>query len=137
MLSREHNMSKFYTIVLCCTLLAAILGCESKPVIAPEFIGTWQYDDSHGIICLLRFKLDGTFDGYLGKKEGTQITFTGTWRRNGDRILYTYEPSLGKDEDKIVTIESNYFIIQAKDGAQRRYRRINDEKGQVGSTSEG
>jgi hypothetical protein len=122
-------VQKFYTIMLCCMLSAASFGCDTKPLIAPELVGTWQYEDTQqGVICFLRFRLDGTFDGYLGKKE-KQITFAGTWGRKADRILYTYkQPSPGKDEDKIIAIERACLIIQARDGTQRRYLRINDKK---------
>jgi hypothetical protein len=122
-------MHKIHTIILCCTLLAASLGCTATPAMASELVGTWQYDGTQGFICLLRFNLDGTFDGHIGKKKEEQIAFVGTWERKENRILYTYkQPSPGKDEDKIIALEPTYLIIQAKDGAQRRYHRINDGK---------
>ena len=65
---------------------------------------------------------------YHGK---TISKFTGRWSVEGDTLLYTYIsdaldkiPAGATDRDKLLSVQREFFIIQAADGSKRKYLRV-------------
>lgn len=59
------------------------------------------------------------------------MKFTGRWSVVGDTLFYTYLsdafhriPVGAKDRDKLLSVQPEFFIIQAADGKRRKYSRI-------------
>lgn len=77
------------------------------------------------------FRVDGTFRGSVASAGTTLSRFTGEWTLRGATIHYRYRsdatgniPPGTLDQDTLVEIAADHFIIQAADGGRRTYRRI-------------
>jgi hypothetical protein len=93
-------------------------------------VGEWIYADRIQS-CHYIFEKDGTFRGEVVFKRTPFSKFTGTWSVKGDALLYKYTRDvLGRiqpgalDQDKLLEVEKDYFVIQAADGSQRKYERV-------------
>ena len=93
-------------------------------------VGRWQYADQNQS-CALQFRKDGTFAGKAKLKGGVMWKFSGLWSLAGNLLNYTYtESSLDRvpvgsiDQDKLIEITKEHFVVKAFDGSQRKYTRI-------------
>ena len=92
--------------------------------------GEWLYDDT-AQSCRYVFNKDGTFSGEVKQLGQSLSRFRGKWMVQGDALLYEYTgDELGRieagtrDRDKLVKTGPREFVIEAKDGSQRTYRRV-------------
>lgn len=81
--------------------------------------------------CQYVFARDGTFHGEVAIGGRTVSQFRGIWNVSDMRLLYRYTgDALGKipagatDEDKLLAVSDDAFVIEAGDGSQRRYERV-------------
>jgi hypothetical protein len=109
-------------------LLASCAGV--RPTIQNRLAGEWQYADNIQS-CHYVFKRDGTFSGDVTYHQKLISKFTGRWSVDGDTLLYRYTSDALKripvgsiDRDKLVTVQKDFFAIEAADGSKRRYARI-------------
>jgi hypothetical protein len=93
-------------------------------------IGRWRYADQNQS-CVLQFRKNGTFAGEAKLKNEVRWKFAGRWSLAGNLLNYTYtESSLDRvpagsiDQDKLIEITKEYFVVKAFDGSQRKYTRI-------------
>jgi hypothetical protein len=116
-------------LVLISLLLAS---CASLPPSDKRgsLVGEWRYADNRQS-CRYHFKKDGRFTGEVRERAMLVSKFTGTWTVQGDALLYTYIsdemdriPAGATDRDKLLSVESDSFLIEAADGSRRRYSRI-------------
>jgi hypothetical protein len=71
------------------------------------------------------------FTGSLNLSDGTIWTYEGTWSVSGDVVRYYYTRSSSKrvpigtqDEDKLLEITGDSYTVLTRDGATRRYKRL-------------
>jgi hypothetical protein len=115
-------------IVLAACLLASCAGLQSRyPSI---LVGEWRYADRIQA-CHYVFALNGTFNGDVVYHGKLISKFTGHWSVEGSTLLYTYvRDALGRipagaiDRDRLLSVEKEFFVIEAADGHQRKYLRI-------------
>ena len=111
-----------------CFLLASCATVSRDPSLA--LAGEWLYEDP-AQSCRYVFRKDGTFSGEV-KQGGRAVSrFTGKWSVSGDALLYEYTAdALGtiapgtRDRDTLLKAERDEFVIEARNGSQRTYRRI-------------
>lgn len=123
-------MKVFLALILC--LLASCAGLQS---LSPSsLVGEWRYaDKTNG--CHYVFNRNGTFSGDVDYRGKTIMRFTGRWSIEGDTLRYTYIndafgriPAGATDRDKLLSVQSEFFIIKAADGRKRRYIRVSSDK---------
>lgn len=111
-------------------LLFSPLLATAKPRVSEMLIGKWRYEDKN-YSSTLTFRADGTFTGQA--KEHSKIIgeFAGRWSISGSVIHYEDKTSSLKgvpagtlDEDKLVEIGPDWFVIVTSEGKQRKYHRI-------------
>ena len=115
-------------IVLAVCLLASCVGLPPRP--SRSLVGEWRYADRiQG--CHYVFDQNGTFHGDVVYRGKTISKFAGRWSVLGDTLLYTYvRDALGRipagaiDRDKLLSVEKEFFVIEAADGKQRKYLRV-------------
>lgn len=108
-----------------------LASCASLPPQGKDsLVGEWRYADDRQS-CHYHFKKDGNFSGEVRLGGKLASKFTGTWHIRGDLLLYTYtSDELGRipagttDRDKLLSVESDAFLIEAADGSRRRYSRL-------------
>jgi Lipocalin-like domain len=123
-------MKVFLALILC--LLASCAGLQSPS--PSSLVGEWRYADKiQG--CHYVFDRNGTFSGDVTYHGKTISKFTGRWSVDGNTLHYTYAsdsldriPPGATDRDKLLSVHSEFFIIQAADGSKRRYLRVPREK---------
>ena len=110
-------------------LLAPMLGYAS-PRKSELLLGRWHYADEKQS-CTYTFSSDGTFAGEVTEKSRVIWVFAGKWSISGSSIHYEYTqsslervPAGSTDEDKLVEIGHDYFVIVAFDGSHRKYHRV-------------
>ena len=115
-------------IVLAVCLLSSCAGLPSR--YPSSLVGEWRYADRiQG--CHYVFDQNGTFHGDVVYHGKTISRFTGRWSVKDNTLLYTYvRDALGRipagaiDRDKLLSVENEFFVIEAADGHQRKYRRV-------------
>jgi len=115
-------------IVLAVWFLASCAGLQSR--YPSSLVGEWRYADRiQG--CHYVFDQNGTFNGDVVYREKTISKFTGHWSVEGNTLLYTYvRDALGRipagaiDRDTLLSVQKEFFVIEAADGRQRKYLRI-------------
>jgi hypothetical protein len=130
---RVHLLSRMkilLALVVCS--LAACAGLKSIP--SSSLVGEWRYADKIRS-CHYVFNRNGTFSGDVVDGGRTVMKFTGRWSVEGDTLLYRYIsdafgriPAGATDRDKLLSVHSEFFIIKAADGSQRKYLRVPVEK---------
>lgn len=115
-------------LVLISCFLAACASLPSKG--RNSLVGEWSYADKVQS-CRYHFKNDGTFAGEVRLKGKLVFKFRGTWTVQGDLLFYRYIsdelggiPPGATDQDKLLSVERDSFLIEAADGKRRRYWRI-------------
>jgi hypothetical protein len=113
-----------------------LLLCLVAPIVSPreitskQLIGHWRWADTSRSIDYV-FLDDGTFTG-SATQEGTIIAeFTGNWSLERDLLNYEYTsdssgraPVGAKDQDKLLEVTTDYYVIQTRTGAKRKYVRV-------------
>ena len=117
--------------VLAAFLLLALAACASvQQRDRAELVGHWRYQDETQS-CDYTFASDGSFTGQVRQRKRIVSKFSGQWTREGNLLLYTYVsdvfgriPAGAKDQDQLLEVKRDSFLIQAANGARRRYRRV-------------
>lgn len=113
--------------LLCCL----IVSCASLPPRAANgLVGEWRYADKIQS-CQYLFKRDGSFSGEVIYHKRLISKFTGRWTVDGKNLLFTYTgdaldkiPAGATDRDKLLSVQPEFFVIEAADGSKRKYRRV-------------
>jgi hypothetical protein len=119
-------------LVLTFCSLTSCAGLQSTS--SSSLVGEWRYADKIKS-CHYVFNPNGTFEGDVVYRGRTLSRFTGRWSIDGNALLYTYTndalgriPAEATDRDKLLSVEREFFIIEAADGSQRKYVRTSPEK---------
>jgi len=122
---------KFLLLLTLCSF-ASCAGLQSNS--ASSLVGEWRYADNIQS-CHYVFNRNGTFSGDVTYRGKTISKFTGRWSVDGNTLHYAYAsdsldriPPGAKDRDKLLSVHSGFFIIQAADGSKRKYFRVAGEK---------
>ena len=115
-------------LVLALLLLASCAGMQTTP--RSSLVGSWRYADKTQS-CHYAFKADGSFTREVVDRKRLVSKFRGVWSVQDNVLLYTYLgddlgriPEGAKDQDKLLAIQKDSFLIEAADGSRRRYLRI-------------
>ena len=110
--------------------LFLLAACATTPHPRTALAGEWLYKDPVQS-CRYVFRKDGTFSGEVTQHGESLSRFTGKWDVEGDALVYQYTgDALGRiepgtrDRDKLLKTAPDQFVIEASDGSQRTYRRI-------------
>jgi len=113
-------------------LISCLLAsCASFPSASRNsLVGEWRYADDIQS-CHYAFKKDGNFTGEVSHRARIVSRFRGRWAVKGDVLFYNYIsdafgriPAGARDQDKLLSVKSDSFLIEAADGNRRRYLRI-------------
>ena len=122
------------------TLLVLFLGVLASCATSlrprqAELVGRWRYADA-AQSCQYSFTADGKFTADVRLRGETAARFTGRWSVKGDFLMYQYltdargaVPAGTTDQDKLLVVQKEFFIIQAADGNRRKYQRLVSLKG--------
>lgn len=118
--------------ILLSAVAAALCGCASPRGASniEPLVGHWRYADGTNAAEYV-FAADGTFRGSV-ERDGQLIwQYAGKWSHNGDKLSYTYTkssqrwlPAGTRDEDLLVEVRPDFYVIQARDGSRRKYKRL-------------
>jgi hypothetical protein len=118
-------------VLVCISLLlsAACTNLESSNL-ARQLVGDWRYADQLQS-CQYSFKSDGFFTGTVRHQSKLVSKFTGRWSTIGQTLRYRYlSDALGRipagatDQDQLLEVKKDRFVIQAANGERRRYVRV-------------
>ena len=117
-------------VVFLFLLFGAACSNLSSSTPARDLVGHWRYADQVQS-CQYSFKSDGSFTGSV-KQQGKLVSkFTGRWSLTARTLHYRYlSDALGSipagaiDQDQLLEIKKDYFLIQAANGERRRYYRV-------------
>lgn len=108
--------------------LTSCAGLPSRS--ASSLVGEWRYADRIQA-CHYVFDQNGTFKGDVVYHGKTISKFTGRWSVHGDTLLYQYLrdaldriPAGATDRDKLLSVQKEFFVIEAADGNRRKYVRV-------------
>ena len=108
--------------------MVSCAGLQSRA--ASRLLGEWRYADKTQS-CRYVFKRDGSFSGEVIHRKKLISKFTGRWSVTGTNLLYTYTsdalnriPTGATDRDKLLSVEPEFFVIEAADGSRRKYDRV-------------
>ena len=111
--------------------LLSMAGCASQTAPAPaqRLVGDWRYSDRVQS-CRYSFKSDGSFTGEVRMESKLVSQFTGRWSVKGQTLFYRYlSDKLGRipagvtDQDELLEVKRDSFVIRAANGDERRYVR--------------
>ena len=111
--------------------LFSVAGCASvtSPDQAQQLVGDWRYSDRVQS-CRYSFQSDGSFTGEVRMQSKLVSQFTGRWSVKGRTLFYRYLsdklggiPAGATDQDELLEIKRDSFVIRAANGDERRYRR--------------
>jgi hypothetical protein len=109
-------------------LLASCAGIT--PMSSSRLVGEWRYTDKVQA-CRYVFKGDGSFEGDVVYQAKLISKFRGRWSMTDDVLLYTYTsdalrkiPAGATDRDRLLTVQREFFVIEAADGSRRKYVRV-------------
>lgn len=118
-------MKALLALLFC--LLASCAGLQSSP---NSLVGEWRYADKIQS-CHYVFNRNGAFNGDVVYHGKTISKFTGRWAVEQNTLLYTYNgdaldriPAGATDRDKLLSVQEEFFVIEAADGSKRKYLRI-------------
>jgi hypothetical protein len=116
-------LALFSLLALCS---CAAIDRQSKS----QLVGDWRYSDQTQS-CQYSFKADGSFSGEVTRHRELVLKFTGRWKIQGSALNYVYlTEAFGRirrgttDQDQVLEMRRDSFLIQAANGERRRYRRI-------------
>ena len=117
-------------LVLISLLLSAACTTLESPGFARRLVGDWRYADQIQS-CQYSFKSDGSFTGTVRQRKKLVSKFSGRWSITGQTLHYLYVsdvlgsiPAGATDQDQLLEIKKDYFLIQAANGERRHYRRV-------------
>jgi hypothetical protein len=118
-------------LVLAAFFLLSLAACASvERQSRAQLVGHWRYADSTQS-CDYSFKPDGSFTGQVRHRARVVSNFAGRWTVRKDALHYTYVsdvygriPPGATDQDQLLEVKPESFLIKAANGDQRRYRRI-------------
>ena len=123
------RLMKAVLVLISLFLVAACTNLESLSP-ARQLVGDWRYVDQIQS-CQYSFKGDGSFTGAVKQREKLVSKFTGRWSIAGRTLHYRYVsdtlgsiPAGATDEDQLLEVKRNFFVIQAANGERRRYLRV-------------
>ena len=111
--------------------LLSLAACTSLngPATSRQLVGDWHYAD-RAQSCHYSFKSDGSFTGEVRMRSKLVSKFAGHWSVKGKTLFYRYvSDALGRippgatDQDELLEIKKDAFVIRAANGDQRRYVR--------------
>lgn len=111
--------------------LLSIAACTTLTGPGPDkrLVGNWRYADRTQS-CQYSFKSDGSFTGEVRMRSKLVSEFRGRWSVKGQTLHYRYlSDALGRipagatDQDQLLEIGKDSFLIRAANGAERRYVR--------------
>ena len=94
-----------------------------------QLVGHWRYS-SRVYRCDWMLLEDGTFGASVTEREEEVSRQTGRWALEGDQLLcFCIRDAFGiaassEDRDVLLEVSERYFIIRTRDGARRKYERI-------------
>ena len=110
--------------------LAAVSCATVRDGTAEHLVGRWRATID-GRTAEYAFRADGTFSGSVKSHGAIFSNFTGRWSLNGKTIRYQYLtdttaniPPGTRDQDTLVSLAQNSFVIKVADGSRRTYSRI-------------
>lgn len=102
---------------------------DGKPH-SPRLIGHWR-QVGPGTVTDYWFAGDGTFKSELAQVGKPTRTLSGNWSLNGDRLDYDVTkseisrfPAGSKDQDKLLQLTKDYYVLETRRGSQHRYVRL-------------
>jgi hypothetical protein len=111
-------------------LLCLIASCAGVGPTSSSLVGEWRYADRIQA-CRYVFNTDGSFEGDVVYRTKLIMKFTGRWSVTDGVLLYRYIndalhriPAGTTDRDKLLSVERDYFIIEAANGSRRKYLRV-------------
>jgi hypothetical protein len=130
---RVHLLSRMKALLA--LALCSLASCAGLPGISStSLVGEWRYADK-AKACHYLFNGNGTFSGDVVYRGKTISQFTGRWSIDGDTLLYTYTGDAleriapgATDRDRLLSVQREFFVIQAADGSKRKYLRVLGEK---------
>ncbi|CAN5312472.1 hypothetical protein BH20VER2_BH20VER2_04920 [soil metagenome] len=116
-------------------LIAALCLCACATTGRPtenRLVGKWRYEQGEQSAEYV-FSKDRTFTGHVSSGRRVVADFTGRWSLAADAILYEYVsdrkgsiPPGTRDRDRLVSVTPGFYIIEARDGSQRKYARVRE-----------
>ena len=117
--------------ILASFLLLSLAACGSiqrRDHVA--LVGHWRYQDATQS-CDYSFEANGAFTGQVRHRGKIVSKFAGRWALKGEALLYTYIsdvfgriPRGAKDQDQLLELKPDSFLIRAANGDRRRYHRV-------------
>lgn len=129
--NRSHLINWIKPLVLLFALCA--VGCVTTAV-RPEatLVGRWRYQNAQQLAEYI-FAQDGSFVGHVSSRGVVVADFTGKWSLTPEAIVYEYtsdkKGSIApgtRDRDQLVSLGPDAYVIQARDGSQRKYVRVTE-----------
>lgn len=119
-------MKAALALTLCLMASCAGIGSHSPS----SLVGEWRYADRIQA-CHYVFQRDGGFEGDVVYRSKLISKFKGRWSVADDVVHYTYVsdalhkiPAGTTDRDKLLSVQREFFIIEAADGSRRKYLRV-------------
>ena len=111
--------------------LVALASCATiERQSKAQLVGDWRYSDAVQS-CHYSFKPDGSFSGEVTRHAKPILKFAGRWKIEGAALNYVYLreafgriPPGATDQDKLLEVKKDSFLIQAANGDRRRYLRV-------------
>jgi hypothetical protein len=117
------------TQALAVLVLLIAAACFAGPT-KEQFLGHWRYIGEQQT-CDYNFRKDGTFTGNVSESGRVILEFAGKWSVDGDKLKYeltkssTGHTAAGtSDDDKIIEVTRDYYIIGTHEGVKRQYSRV-------------
>ncbi len=111
-------------------MFCLMASCAGVGPNSPSLVGEWRYADSVQA-CHYVFHGDGSFEGDVVYRTKLISKFKGRWSVTDDALFYRYVsdalhkiPVDATDRDKLLSLQKDFFIIEAADGSKRKYLRI-------------
>jgi hypothetical protein len=118
-------------VLLALISLLSIAGCVSPASSDPsrKLVGDWRYSDRVQS-CRYSFQSDGSFTGEVRMESKLVSQFAGRWSVKGQTLFYRYLsdrlrriPAGATDQDELLEVKRDSFVIRAANGEERRYVR--------------
>jgi hypothetical protein len=118
------------SLLITLILLTSILAFAVANPSTGKMTGHW-YNVNGTRSCDMIFSEDGIFTGNIAQDGKVTWEFAGKWSLVADKLNYEYtrsslkQVSVGtKDQDKLIEVTKNYYIIENAGGQQHKYIRV-------------
>jgi len=119
-----------FQVVLAFTTLALISCATGNSPAKNKLAGKWRSAQGPQAAEYV-FAPDGTFRGRVTAGSSVLSDFTGKWSLREGVLFYEYTgdrlgriPTGTLDQDKIIAIAQDFYLIEARDGSKRKYVRV-------------